>query len=189
MNVRAVFIGVLVLGAVVGVGFWAAGSMSGSQSTAPAAFRVIAWDALVPPGWDPFERFRNTDMAALADDDPRVLEMMNALRVAWDNAPTAPGMDGESVKLPGYIVPLEEVQGRLKEFLLVPYFGACIHSPPPPANQIVHVVAKQPFKGLRTMDLVWVSGVLAVRRQDSPMGMSAYRLDAVATEPYEPSDK
>jgi hypothetical protein len=50
------------------------------------------------------------------------------------------GLDGQNIRLPGYIVPLEvSEEGRTTEFLLVPYFGACIHVPPPPSNQIVHV--------------------------------------------------
>ena len=45
--------------------------------------------------------------------------------------------NGKQVKLPGFVVPLEySDKGRVKEFLLVPYFGACIHYPPPPPNQI-----------------------------------------------------
>ena len=71
------------------------------------------------------------------------------------------------MRLPGYVVPLEEVKGELKEFLLVPYFGACIHSPPPPANQIVHVTSRTPLKGWRTMDAVWVNGTLKAARSES----------------------
>ena len=74
--------------------------------------------------------------------------MMRQMRELWDNAPTNPKMDGARVRLPGYVVPLEEVKGELKEFLLVPYFGACIHSPPPPANQIVHVTSQHAAEGL-----------------------------------------
>ena len=48
-------------------------------------------------------------------------------------------LDGRYVLLPGYVVPLEFSDSRIIEFLLVPWVGACIHKPPPPANQIVHV--------------------------------------------------
>ena len=51
------------------------------------------------------------------------------------------------VRLPGYVVPLANAQdGRLTEFLFVPYYGACIHVPPPPPNQIVHVVLPRPIE-------------------------------------------
>ncbi|HEV8313022.1 MAG TPA: DUF3299 domain-containing protein, partial [Burkholderiaceae bacterium] len=69
------------------------------------------------------------------------------------------------------------------EFLLVPYFGACIHSPPPPANQIVHVFAAS-GSGARMMEAVWVSGVIRAFRADSAMGTSGYRMEAQRVEAY-----
>ena len=49
-------------------------------------------------------------------------------------------LDGATVRLPGFIIPLDARRdGVLDEFLLVPYFGACIHVPPPPPNQLVYV--------------------------------------------------
>ena len=85
------------------------------------------------------------------------------------------------------MVPLEDTKDGMKEFLLVPYFGACIHSPPPPANQIVHVLLSKPVKRFRLMDTVWVTGVLSATRTDSHMGVASYRLDARLVTPY--SDK
>ncbi len=92
-------------------------------------------------------------------------------------------MDSQKVRIPGYVVPLEETKTGLKEFLLVPYFGACIHTPPPPSNQILHVTPSQP-KALRSMETVWVSGTLRTLRTDSFMGASSYRLEATSIEPY-----
>jgi hypothetical protein len=113
-----------------------------------------------------------------------VLQLMRELREEWDNAPTRPELDGAAVRIPGYLVPLEESRGELSEFLLVPYFGACIHSPPPPANQIVHVLPAKAVKGFRSMDAVWVTGTMRTQRQDSSMGVSGYRLEAQAVEKY-----
>jgi hypothetical protein len=90
------------------------------------------------------------------------------------------------VNRPGFVVPLEQSRGEIKEFLLVPYFGACIRSPPSPACQIVYVVLAT-SKPLRTMDTVWVSATLKTARQDSPWGMSAYSMDVLAVEPYRAS--
>jgi hypothetical protein len=72
----------------------------------------------------------------------------------------------------------------MKEFLLVPYFGACIHSPPPPANQIIHVLPKSPAKGLRSMDTVWITGRVTTQRTDSFMGAASYRIEATEVSPY-----
>ena len=66
----------------------------------------------------------------------------------------------------------------------MPYFGACIHSPPPPANQIIHVKPKEPAKGIRSMDTVWVNGTLHTLRTDTFMGASSYRMDAQGIERY-----
>lgn len=49
------------------------------------------------------------------------------------------GISGQSIRIPGYALPLTLDGGTLTEFLLVPWVGACIHTPPPPANQIIHV--------------------------------------------------
>lgn len=152
----------------------------------PQPPKETTWEELIPKDWDPFKKLRLGDAGALADGSQRANEMLREMREIWDNAPTVPAMDGRAVRLPGYIVPLEEVKGELKEFLLVPYFGACIHSPPPPANQIVHVVAAQPVKGFRTMDAVWVSGTLRIARSDSAMGASGYTIGDPAVERYVP---
>lgn len=162
-------------------------------SAAPAAsastFREARWEELVPKGWNPYAGLKGNEgngPGALSDSNPRVLQMMRELRDVLDNAPTVEALNGAKVKLPGYIVPLDEVKGELKEFLLVPYFGACIHTPPPPANQIVHVVAAKPIKGFRSMEAVWVSGTLKAFRKDSVMGTSGYRMDAVVVDRYVP---
>ena len=88
------------------------------------------------------------------------------------------------MRLAGYVVPLDGVSSRLREFLLVPYFGACIHSPPPPANQIVHVTIEEPGRALRVMDAAQVSGTMQTLRQASLMGVSGYGLSAVRVEFY-----
>ena len=98
------------------------------------------------------------------------------MRELWDTAPTVAGLAGQSVSLAGYLVPLDEAKDGIRDFLLVPYFGACIHTPPPPANQIVHVRSQTPIKGFRTMDAVWVSGTLELDRSKTDMGVSGYTM-------------
>jgi uncharacterized protein len=150
-----------------------------------ATYRQIRWEELVPKSWNPLEELRKKG-PGMDVDSP---EAMRTLREVWDAAPPVASMDGAALKLPGYIVPLEATQGALKEFLLVPYFGACIHSPPPPANQIVHVVASTPAKGFKAMDVVWVSGKMRVTRVDSAMGVAGYRMEAAAIETFVPPSR
>jgi hypothetical protein len=150
----------------------------------PGAARTITWEQLVPPDWDPFKEFKDLNFQLLDDSDPRAARMLKKMREVWDNAPTNPKIVGQQVRIPGFVVPIEDTKEGLKEFPLVPYFGACIHSPPPPANQIIHVLPRTPAKGLRSMDTVWVSGPISTLRTDSYMGASSYRIEAAEVAPY-----
>ena len=176
--------GVLLPAVLLGVPIQAWAQAAATRPGAKSRPPELRWEDLVPKDWDPGKRFRDRNVLGLSDADPKVLQLMRELREEWDNAPTRPELDGAAVRIPGYLVPLEESRGELSEFLLVPYFGACIHSPPPPANQIVHVLPAKAVKGFRSMDAVWVTGTMRTQRQDSSMGVSGYRLEAQAVEKY-----
>ena len=154
-----------------------------APKAAPGQPRQITWEELVPKDWDPMKEFKGMDLASLQDGDPRANELLLKMQEVSNNAPTNPEMNGAEVRLPGFIVPLEENKGEITEFLLVPYFGACIHTPPPPANQILHV---RPQKGakFRAMDTVWVSGKLQTARNDSMMGVSGYQRSGASVTKY-----
>lgn len=154
---------------------------------AVAAPTTISWDALVPVGWNPAAGFEGVNPDQLADSDPRAQQLLARMRKVWDEAPVNPAMHGRAVRLPGYVVPLEEGREGLREFLLVPYYGACIHTPPPPANQIIHVVLDKPSRLAKSMDAVWLTGVLRTGRAKTDMGQSGYRMQASGLELY--SDK
>ena len=156
------------------------------KSAAPAApaFQTITWEKLVPPNWDPFKELKGQDLSTLQDGDPRATELLKRMREIWDKAPVNPALVDQPVRIPGYVVPLEDTRDGIKEFLLVPYFGACVHSPPPPANQIIHVLPRSAVKNLRSMDAVWISGVLKNLSTDSYMGASSWRIEAVSVTPY-----
>ena len=149
-----------------------------------STFNQIGWEALVPKGWDPAADFRGINLSRMRDGDPRAILALEKLRQVYDEAPLEPSMNGKRIRLAGFAVPLERQGDEVSEFLLVPYFGACIHSPPPPANQTIHVFLKQPQKGMSTMDAVWVSGTLTVLRAESGLGMAGYRLQAEIVAPY-----
>jgi uncharacterized protein len=148
--------------------------------------REIAWADLVPPGWDPLKQVTELrqDLSKLSDSDPRATAILKRMRDVWDHAPPDAKMDGATVRIAGYVVPLDASSGHHAEFLLVPYFGACIHAPPPPANQIIHVSSGPTTQRLHTMAAVWVDGVLSATHSESEMGASSYRLTALAVEPY-----
>ncbi|CUH52913.1 hypothetical protein SAMN04488037_103164 [Shimia marina] len=71
-----------------------------------------------------------------------------------------PEIIGESIRLPGYLLPLEMEGEKAVEFLLVPTVGACIHTPPPPANQIVRVSYPDGFPAEGFYTPIWITGAL-----------------------------
>ncbi|MFT3778395.1 MAG: DUF3299 domain-containing protein [Ottowia sp.] len=164
----------------------AALSLGAASRAQPATYEDITWEALVPPDWDPMKSFRDLQkLAVLPDTDPRTQALYDRMRKIWDEAPTVPAVTGRPVRIPGFLVPLESGAKGIREFLLVPYFGACIHTPPPPANQIIHVRANPPVKGFQTMSAVWVSGTLGLARGKSEWGASGYSMQAARVEKYE----
>ncbi len=103
-----------------------------------------------------------------------------------------PSVDRQVVRLPGYVLPLEFSGKQVTEFLLVPWVGACIHTPPPPPNQIVHVVADKPFDVSGMYDAVWVTGRMAARAGKKSLQLVdgsadidiGYAIAAARVEPY-----
>jgi len=149
-----------------------------------ASYKEIAWESLIPKDWDAMKPFKGLKLDKLQDDDPRAEEALWKAKQYWKNAPIDPSMDGKAIRIPGFVVSLEREGEALKEFLLVPYFGACIHVPPPPANQIIHVHSAKAVKDIRTMDAVWINGVLKVDHSDTLMGSAGYSMTSIKVEPY-----
>lgn len=114
------------------------------------------------------------------------IDDLTRLKALWDNAPVVPALAGRRVKVPGFVVPLEMYATKIDQFLLVPYYGACIHVPPPPANQTVHVVTGEgkAFEG-QLFDVVWVTGTMRVERLSSDLAEAGYRLESATVVPFE----
>jgi uncharacterized protein len=95
-------------------------------------------------------------------------------------------LDGTIVRIPGYIIPLEDSEQSVSEFLLVPYPLACIHVPAPPPNMIVHVKMdkgkKVPFD---FFEPVWTQGELKIQRTKNIYTESSYFMTGLIVEPYE----
>jgi len=161
------------------------------SSAAQAAddYKEITWEALVPKGWDPSKDFKALNLSTLKDGDPKAMDALQKMRDLWDKAPTEPSLAGARVRLPGFAIPLEQKGDKVTEFLLVPYFGACIHTPPPPANQIIHAVSSKAVSKLSTMDPIWVSGTMSLQASQTPFGGAGYRLTVDKVTPYKPAYK
>jgi hypothetical protein len=95
-------------------------------------------------------------------------------------------LDGKHIRVPGYVVPFDfNADAEHKEFLLVPYFGACLHTPPPPPNQIIFVKSEAGAKIDNIYDPVWLEGTLSTGEFLNELGNSAYELSLAKIEPYE----
>ncbi|MGE8394303.1 DUF3299 domain-containing protein [Pseudomonas sp. BIGb0427] len=148
--------------------------------------RTLEWQQLIPAGAPVIQ----PQLAPLHDlsqlSDALAAESAPAARQTAPNAPVVKALDGQQVKLPGYIVPLEvSEEGRTTEFLLVPYYGACIHVPPPPSNQIVHIFSEI---GVKVEDLYqpyWIEGQMQVKASSSELADAGYQMEAEKIYAYE----
>ena len=93
-------------------------------------------------------------------------------------------VDGTSVRVPGFMVPLEDNQQSVSEFLLVPSPQACIHTPAPPPNQIVYVKMAPGSRAKMSYGPVWVKGKLRITEVGHAYGKASYELLGLQAEPY-----
>ena len=151
-------------------------------------FEDITWDMLLPEGWSVEKVLENLNLDALGDNDPKAREAMKKIREMWDNAPANPKFDKRRVSIAGFVVPLDGEREKTREFLLVPYFGACIHAPAPPANQIIHVVMNKAASTIKLTPSALLYGTIRVVRSDTKLGVTGYEMTVDKVEPYKPED-
>ncbi len=167
-----------------------AGVMTSSVE-ASEKIQELDWSDLIPKGYDPDKRFEEYqskyNIDELSDDDPKVKAMMTELEAMLKASPLNTELNGKLIKLPGYVLPVETDGKKSTEFLLVPYFGACIHVPPPPANQTVYVKTRDKDGATirKLYDVVWVSGIIQAEKVQTDLAETGYLIDAVKVEPYE----
>jgi len=164
-----------------------------AATSQPGAYRALNWDELMPKDWDPMKAMKGLDLSKMDDADPRAIKALEQVRGSWNDAPVVPALNGARIEIPGFVVPLDVDTENVREFLLVPYFGACIHVPPPPSNQVLHVITpksatKEQKKALKNAVLQYgalsVSGTLEVISTHTAMGFSSYRIKADVLSPY-----
>ena len=152
---------------------------------APAQYTQIDWSQLTPANWDAMALLKGIDLSKMQDSDPRAFDLLKNVRDQWNNAPVIESWDGHAVSIIGYVAPLDGDAEHVKEFLLVPYFGACIHSPPPPSNQVIHVhIVGSPIPFTNWDAYVTVSGILQVQHSDMGIGVAGYQMQAHIVTPF-----
>ena len=139
--------------------------------------REITWEDLIPPGV-PYSEIIGEGVMDERNDYWAPIYDANATKLNER-------LNGAYIKMPGFIIPLEIGRKGVTSFLLVPYVGACIHVPPPPANQLVFVTAKKPWPGDELWDPVWVTGQMRTRLQSTELGQTGYALTADRMKVYE----
>lgn len=139
--------------------------------------KEIMWDDLIPPGVPYSEIIGEGDMDVVND----------TWRPVYDENATKfnETLNGEFIRMPGFIIPLEFDGLGVTEFILVPYVGACIHTPPPPANQLVLVETATPWPNTELWEAVWVEGLLSMEMVETNLADIGYALSAESIEIYQ----
>ncbi|MGH1576440.1 DUF3299 domain-containing protein [Planktotalea sp.] len=136
----------------------------------------LNWTDLIPEGQPVIPpALRNLlqhDESAPASQQPQSM----GVRTDWNN---------RTVRLPGFIIPLDYSGKGITAFILAPFVGACIHVPPPPANQLVFVTSETPYSGKGMFEAVKVVGELSVSSISTHLADVGYALTADRIEPYE----
>jgi hypothetical protein len=92
--------------------------------------------------------------------------------------------NGEIIRLPGFIVPIDFSGTGVTAFILVPFVGACVHVPPPPANQLVFVTTEKPYESSGLFEAVNVIGMFGTASMSTQLADIAYALSADHIEPF-----
>lgn len=110
----------------------------------------LEWQDLIP----------ESERARLAQIQAQLLDHNSGQAEQLLLGDVRPELDGQTVKIPGFVIPLEGDSESITEFLLVPFYGACIHVPPPPPNQIIHVKFEKGAPTKELWDIVTITGTL-----------------------------
>ncbi len=160
---------------------------------------VAEWGDLIPEAelqvlLNPPEYLDEIDDGSLEDFLPDKLKnthqgdlsALSSYEQALVSSNTISALDGVTVRIPGFVVPLEiNEQQIITRFFVVPYFGACIHLPPPAPNQMIHIETKQGIQLESIYEPIWVSGKLSTTLIEDDMATSAYSMEVYAIERYE----
>lgn len=168
-----------------------------TQVVVASQFKTIEWTDLMPK--EDLDAFLNppsyvTEVEDGSLEDQIFDQLKNSgkkkpndpYQKALVSTQVVPEMNGKSVRIPGFIVPLEFDDDQvITQFFLVPFFGACIHVPPPPPNQIILVNAKNGIKLEVLYEPFWISGKLSTSLTENDIAVSAYTLTMNSYEKYE----
>jgi hypothetical protein len=158
-------------------------------------YRTVEWTDLMPQ--DDLDAILNSpdyldDIADGSAEDQigsKVQKAANArdsrYQQALKSTRVVSKFNNQLVRIPGFVVPLEfDDEQTITQFFLVPYFGACIHMPPPPPNQLIYVSYPEGLKLEALYDPFWITGLLKTSLVENETAISAYAIDVNSIMPY-----
>jgi len=160
------------------------------------SFRTVEWLDLMPKNnldalLNPPDYVSQMEEGAFEDEILTELrnmpkEISDPYQQALVSTDVIKEMDGQRIRIPGFIVPLEfGEKKKVTQFFLVPYFGACIHVPPPPPNQIIFVTSKKGLAIKELYDPLWIYGIISTSRIENDVALAAYKMEMKFSEIYE----
>ena len=167
-----------------------------SNDTDNLIFETIEWPDLMPPEvlailLNPPEYIAEIEDGSAEDQISSQIKSgvkqseEDAYQQALVSTDVNEALDGALIRIPGFVVPLEfDEEQTISQFFLVPYFGACLHMPPPPPNQIILVNAPKGIQMSALYDPFWIEGQLSTSFQENDMATSAYAMQLQRIEPY-----
>ena len=170
--------------------------LSSPKDSVTDEFQTLEWPDLIPPKileilMNPPSYLDEIEDGSAADQIGSGLkgsapsDSEDAYQQALVSTEINSELNGAMVRIPGFIVPLEfDDEQTVTQFFVVPYFGACLHMPPPPPNQIILVNSPQGVQLSALYDPFWVKGELRTTFQENDMATSAYSMAMLDLEPY-----
>jgi hypothetical protein len=135
----------------------------------------LNWPDLIPADGTALPEMLSGIVPHGAADTAAQTEVTPGVRNDWD---------GKIVRIPGFVVPLDYQGTGVTQFILVPYVGACIHVPPPPANQLIFVTTEKPYESSGLFEAVTVTGMFGTAATSTQLADIGYALSADRIEPY-----
>lgn len=146
-----------------------------AAASAVADVRELEWRELMPA----------TEAQAWIDSQTSI-DHTGGTAPRFQSVATVPELDGIEARIAGFVVPVETTaDGKLSEFFLVPFFGACIHVPPPPANQIIYGRLEKPIDMVEIWDAFWMQGRLNIEDVSNDTADAAYTMQVESLRLYE----
>jgi hypothetical protein len=167
--------------------------VANSETGLGAPILTLAWTDLVADGYDAQSIISKYQSKLQISIEGSVEEraLYKQMDEEFNRAPPNLDLAGTTVRIPGFVSPLDQNGEMVGDFLLVPYFGSCIHSPPPPVNQTVLVNPQEggSISMSKIRRPVWVVGELKVERSSTDLAEAAYRIENARLEEYSADKK